>query len=120
MKPDEITVGMPVRLYRRAHDKYESILEVTEFWYVDELDGWCVRLSDGFVINIEKGIRPVKTKAHLNRRFVYVFFFFIAELTGIVLFSRVLVLGFDLFALIALVSNVIFAVISYINIRKLI
>ena len=68
MKPNELRIGNAIQLFRKPTDKkktYHIIKSIVQ----DNLSNTCmVELKDGFVVNIDKGIEPIKITPALLRK----------------------------------------------------
>jgi hypothetical protein len=68
MKPNELRIGNAIQLFRKPTDKkktYHIIKSIVQ----DNLSNTCmVELKDGFIVNIDKGIEPIKITPALLRK----------------------------------------------------
>lgn len=60
MEAKELRIGNLIHVYRKPEDDYVSVYSIKSIFYNDDENKYYVELDDGFYVNIDKGIIPIK------------------------------------------------------------
>jgi len=60
MKENELRIGNFIQCYRLPIDKEKTHHKIKGVFYSEPYNCYCVALEDGFIINVNKGIEPIK------------------------------------------------------------
>ncbi len=68
MKPNELRIGNAIQLFRKPTDKKKTYHSINSIYQDGQSLAYMVQLQDGFTVNVESGIEPIKITPVLLRK----------------------------------------------------